>query len=345
MTGSEPSVTVVVCAYTERRWTDLISGVTEAGRQLGDLVAAGRVSESGSEVLVVIDHNTALLDRAHRELGHCARVVPNGRRQGLSGARNTAVTESRATILVFLDDDACPRPGWLAALLEPYADATVVAVGGKAVPSFPPSGRPAQLPAATSDAPGEFDWVIGCTYAGQPEELSRVRNLMGCNMSFRREVFERVGGFAEDLGRVGTVPLGCEETELCIRARQDHPEGRILFEPAAVVSHRVGPERTTWGYFWSRCHAEGVSKAAVATKVTADSALETERDYVRRTLPRAVRRLGRGVSSDAGKALAGIGAIVGGTVVTAWGYATGRWRLRGRNPLENVGSTQLHPDL
>ena len=43
---------------------------------------------------------------------------------------------------------------------------------------------------------------------------------MGCNMSFRREVFERIGGFAEEIGRIGKNPLGCEETELCIRARQ-----------------------------------------------------------------------------------------------------------------------------
>ena len=53
------------------------------------------------------------------------------------------------------------------------------------------------------DATGELDWIVGCTYTGQPTEQAEVRNLMGCNMSFRREVFERVGGFAEEIGRIG----------------------------------------------------------------------------------------------------------------------------------------------
>ena len=84
------------------------------------------------------------------------------------------------------------------------------AVGGVAHPHWPtwPSGgrRPRLLPGAgrtTGDATGELDWVVGCTYTGQPTAQAEVRNLMGCNMSFRREVFERVGGFAEDIGRIG----------------------------------------------------------------------------------------------------------------------------------------------
>lgn len=339
------SVAVVICAYTERRWDDLVGGVTEANRQLAALVRDGGGLRGDSEVLVVIDHNQQLLERAQRELGELARIVPNARRQGLSGGRNTAVDEATADIVVFLDDDARPRPGWLAALCAPYANADVLAVGGRAAPQWPATGRPAHLPAPVqSEVPGEFDWIIGCTYAGQPEELASVRNLMGCNMSFRREVFDRIGGFAEDLGRVGTVPLGCEETELCIRARQDRPTGDILFEPAAAVSHRVTPERTTWRYFWSRCRNEGISKAAVATKVTADAALETERGYVLRTLPRALLRLARQLPRDPGTSLQGMVAIVGGAAVTAYGYATGRWHLRGKHPLD-APRPEAHPEI
>lgn len=337
-----PSVVVVVCAYTERRWDDLARGVAEAEAQVAALIEEGAASGSGSEVLVVIDHNQPLLDRARAELATAARVIANARRQGLSGARNTAVDAARADIVAFLDDDACPRPGWLGALLEPYADPSVLAVGGRAVPAWPSGGRPAHLPAtARPEAAGEFDWVVGCTYAGQPQVLRSVRNLMGCNMSFRREVFERVGGFAEDLGRVGTVPLGCEETELCIRARKDRPDGDILFEPAAAVSHRVTPERTTWKYFWSRCRAEGISKAAVATKVTADAALETERGYVARTLPRGLARLISELPRTPGRSARGIVGIIGGTAVTAFGYATGRWHLRGSSPLDGAHSEVL----
>ena len=203
--------------------------------------------------------------------------------------------------MAFLDDDATARPGWLAALLEPYEDATVQAVGGVAHPRWPtwPNGgrRPNLLPGANpldGDATGELDWIVGCTYTGQPTVQAGVRNLMGCNMSFRRKVFERVGGFAEEIGRIGKNPLGCEETELCIRARQSYARAgekiRIVFEPRAQVDHRVSHDRVEWTYLRRRSWAEGLSKAAVSRLVGAGSALSTERDYVAKVLPTAVLR-------------------------------------------------------
>ena len=74
-------------------------------------------------------------------------------------------------------------------------------------------------------------------------------NLIGANMSFWREVFEHVGGFTEGLGRLGTRPLGCEETELAIRIRQRRPEARLLHEPTAVVHHHV-PTAATGSAAW-----------------------------------------------------------------------------------------------
>jgi glucosyl-dolichyl phosphate glucuronosyltransferase len=92
-------------------------------------------------------------------------------------------------------------------------------------------------------------------------------------MSFRREVFELVGGFTEWLGRLGARPLGCEETELAIRIRQRRPEARLLYDPAAVVHHHVPRQRARWRYFRSRCYAEGLSKAAVSRLVGASGYL------------------------------------------------------------------------
>jgi hypothetical protein len=141
-------------------------------------------------------------------------------------------------------------------------------------------------------------------------------------MSFRREVFERVGGFAEDIGRIGKNPLGCEETELCIRARQHyHRAGekiRILFEPAAVVDHRVSRDRIEWAYLRRRSWAEGLSKAAVSKLVGSDDALSTERSYVARVLPTAVlRELKEGRVSSAA-------AVVTALACTTAGYVRGK---------------------
>ena len=308
-----PRATVVICVYTEKRWDDIVAAV---GSVLDQDVRA-------AEVLVVVDHNPALLERARGVFGEGVRVLPNAHRQGLSGARNTAVAAASGDVVVFLDDDAAARPGWLRALLTPYTDPDVVAVGGVAHPRFP-DARPALLPSGGpgGDATGELDWVVGCTYTGQPTRQAEVRNLMGCNMSFRREVFERVGGFAEEIGRIGKNPLGCEETELCIRARQAWARSgekiRIVFEPRAEVDHRVSFDRVEWAYLRRRSWAEGLSKAAVAQLVGSDAALSTERDYVAKVLPAAVIRelRQRRVSSAA--------AVVTALACTTAGYVRGR---------------------
>ncbi|MDT7580328.1 MAG: glucosyl-dolichyl phosphate glucuronosyltransferase [Pseudonocardiales bacterium] len=329
---AEVAATVVICVYTGQRWDDIVAAVDSVRSQ--DVAAA--------EVLVVVDHNPDLLERARHALSSSGdapvRVLPNTRRQGLSGARNTAVAAATGDVVVFLDDDAAARPGWLAALLAPYADPQVVAVGGVAHPRFP-AARPGLLPSGGTgaDATGELDWIVGCTYTGQPTERSEVRNLMGCNMSLRRSVFAEVGGFAEDLGRIGRNPLGCEETELCIRVRQAYRRGgreaRIVFEPAAQVDHRVGAERVRWSYLRRRSWSEGLSKAAVARLVGSDDALSTERSYVATVLPRAVlRELRAGRPASAAAVLAALGATTAGYLRGRLPGATSQVRLPAAAP-------------
>ena len=312
------TATVVICVYTEKRWDDIVAAVRS--------VAAQDVAPL--ETLVVVDHNPALLARAQAELDG-VRVLANAHVQGLSGARNTAIAEAHGDVVAFLDDDAAARPGWLAALLSPYEDTTVQAVGGVAHPHWPtwPNGgrRPRILPGAVpenGDATGELDWIVGCTYTGQPTAQAEVRNLMGCNMSFRRAVFERVGGFAEEIGRIGKNPLGCEETELCIRARQAFARAgekiRIVFEPQAQVDHRVSHDRVEWAYLRRRSWAEGLSKAAVSKLVGRGDALSTERDYVAKVLPAAVLRELRQ------RHIASAAAVVTVLACTTAGYLRGR---------------------
>ena len=314
------SVAVVVCAYTMERWDHLVASLLSAAHQ----------SAPVREIVLVVDHNEALLERARAELAPAIdglRVLPNSRKQGLSGARNTALAEVEADIVVFLDDDAAAEAEWLDALLRHYDDASVIAVGGAARPVWPEGAqRPVTLP-AEGGGRGELDWVVGCTYSGQPQVARPVRNLMGCNMSFRREVFLRIGGFSEDLGRVGRTPLGCEETELCIRAHNAHPGTRIVFEPDAVVRHQVSSDRLSWRYLRHRCYAEGLSKAAVSAMVGANQALETERAYVAKVLPGGFWRELTGGLRHQKQGLDGVlgaAAIMLALASTAAGYARAR---------------------
>lgn len=315
-----PDVAVVICAYTDKRWDDVRSAIAGLGIQ----------SVPPAQVILVIDHNPALLERCRAELdqpvgpgGPLVEVVANAGVKGASGSRNTGVAHVTADVIAFLDDDATPEPSWVERLLAPYLDPAVEAVGGTALPVWPTGGRPDQLT-------GELNWIVGCTYTGQPTEQAVVRNLMGCNMSVRREAFDAIGGFDETTGRVGTIPLGCEETELCIRLLQRRPDARIVFEPAALVHHRVTSQRTTWAYLRSRSLAEGLSKATMAGTVGTKDATSTERDYVRRVLTAGVRReLGRGLRGNAA-GWRGAGGIVTALGFTTWGYARGRLGLSSR---------------
>jgi GT2 family glycosyltransferase len=310
MSRGTPTVSVVICAYTERRWGDLAAAVRSVATQ----------TVAPLEILVVADHNPALLERVSRELPS-AVALANEHERGLSGARNTGVRAARGEVIAFLDDDAIAAADWLERLLEPYADPTVIGVGGAIEPLWPDS-RPRSMP-------DEFDWVIGCTYRGMPAATATVRNLIGANMSLRRDVFEAVGGFRADVGRVDTRPVGCEETELCIRARQRLPGCEMLFEPGARVRHRVTPERLGWRYFRARCWSEGRSKAVVARRAGRGDGLSSERRYVTHTLPRGIARaLEDAVVHRDASGLARAALIVAGLTVTTAGYAAGTLRAR-----------------
>jgi GT2 family glycosyltransferase len=312
MGSSEPSVSVVVCAYSDDRRQQLIAALDSIASQV----------RRPFETIAVIDHNPHLLS-AIAAARPDIRVVANDGPRGLSGARNTGVGVARGDIVAFLDDDAVADSRWLARMAAHFADPAVIGFGGGVIPVWP-SERPRWFP-------DEFNWVVGCSYRGQPENVAPVRNPIGCNMAFRRQVFDRIGGFREGIGRQGADAAGCEETEFCIRANQAFPASLILYDPAAEVQHQVTAERTRWSYFRKRCLAEGRSKTLVVRNVGAGAGLESERRYVTRVLPAGVLR---GLRETLFRldpwGVARAGGILAGLGFTAFGYfdakLRGAWR-------------------
>ncbi|MEU4094323.1 glycosyltransferase family 2 protein [Streptomyces sp. NPDC026673] len=309
-----PRVSVVICVYTEERWDDILAAVASVHTQ----------RLPAHEVLLVVDHHPVLLARltGHYE-GTGVRVLPNAGPRGLSAGRNTGIAASKGEIVAFLDDDAVAERDWLHWFADAYRDPLVVGVGGRTRPVWASGRRPRWFPE-------EFDWVVGASYRGQPAGRARVRNVLGGNASFRRIAFDIAGGFATGIGRDGDRrPLGCEETEFCIRLAQAKPGSLLLIDDRAVIWHRVPAARERFGYFRTRCYAEGLSKALVTRSVGTGAGLETERRYATRVLPagaaRGVRDALRGRPDGAGRA----GAIVAGVATTAAGYVVARLRTRG----------------
>jgi glucosyl-dolichyl phosphate glucuronosyltransferase len=307
------TVSVIVCAYTERRWEDLLAAHASLAAQ----------TRPPDQVVLVVDHNDALLRRARAALPG-STVTANAGAPGLSGARNTGVEAASGEVLLFLDDDAVADPCWVQRMLEPFADPEVLGVGGWADPRWEHPGRPAWFPEP-------FLWVVGCSYEGLPTSIADVRNPLGCAMGFRRSAFDLVGGFSGLVGRIGGRPVGCEETEFAIRVLQAKPGARIVHNPSARVAHHVTPDRARLSYFLRRCYHEGQSKAVLSAGLGPRDSLAAERDYVRRILPRAAARgVRRSLATGRPAGVASSLAILGGLGATTWGYGWARVRQRAR---------------
>lgn len=331
-------ISVVICAYTEKRCDELFAAIASAQNQ----------TLSPGEIIVVIDHNPALLQRVQE---HCAGVIviENRRDKGLSGARNSGWEIAAGEIVAFLDDDALAAPDWLEKLAVCYAEPDIAGVGGKIVPLWEAS--------CPFWFPDEFNWTIGCTYRGMPTENARVRNVIGANMSVRKNILAALGGFRESFGCDKDIDTsrrgwkwfqhyaGDEETEFCIRVSQELADRTWLYTPAAVVQHRVSTERTRWTYFTWRCYDEGLGKASLVKLHNVQTGLSSERVYTFRVLPGGVMR---GLA-DAffRRDLSGIfrgSAILVGFVMTALGYLVGSASLRGTTA-RDVALAPAHPHL
>lgn len=308
------ATSVVVSTYTERRWGDLEACVESVAAQ----------APAPREVIVVVDHNPELLERA-RGAFPAAKVIANERPRGLAGARNSGIAVAAGEYVAFIDDDAKAEPEWLRQLEAALREPGTAGAGGALLPDWEDG--------AATWIPREFYWVFGCSYTGLPTELAPIRNPIGANMAVRRDVLERVGGFREGgdadgeaaprelrsrgvVRAAGNLP---DDTDLAIRVAQQLPDSVFLYQPAARVLHLVTRERTSLGYFLRRCYEEGVGKANLARRVGSEEGLSSERRHVAKVLPlgvlRGFRDLFRGDPAGPLRSLAivlGLGTVVAG---------------------------------
>jgi len=297
------TTTVVVCAYTEERWDQLCSCVESVARQ----------TRGPDELILSIDHNETLYRRcADRWVsGRCGdipmRVIRNKYEGHLGSARNSAAEVAAGDLLAFIDDDASAEPTWLAELTAVYeSHPESVAVGGAALPVYE-TARPRWFPS-------DFDWVFGCSYAGLPRHLATLRHLIGANMSVRRSALAAVGGFHSD---------DHDDMDMCHRVAARFPEGRVMYQPQAVVRHYVPAGRVTWSYFWRRCFFVNKGKVAAFAQMEEAANLTAETRFALRSLTvglaTSVRDLLRGdvfavlrmAAALCGLGLAGAGNVAG----------------------------------
>ena len=292
-----PTASIVIPCHSDERWDLLLGTIESAKAQLHTPV----------EVVVVVDHNPALFERLRGATD--VTVLENRFAKGVSGNRNTGAFHTRSELIAFLDDDVVAEPDWLSRLVAPFADPAVVGTGGGISPNW--------LRKRPSWFPDEFLWAVGGSYTGMPTETAPIRNVWSASMVVRRRVFDAVGGFRTGFGKDGDRARP-EDTELCIRMGA---HGYWMYVPDAVIAHAVPAGRDDFRYFVRRCYVEGRGKVQMSGLNEGDS-LGAEKDYLRRTLPRAVaRELGAAFRGRGGAHALRAGAVLLGVGIAGYGAA------------------------
>jgi glycosyltransferase involved in cell wall biosynthesis len=160
---------------------------------------------------------------------------------GPAEARNRGAKQARGDILVFLDADCVPSPGWLAAIEHALKDSDVDGVGG-----------------GVRLGKGNY-WVVADNFAifhdFLPDHAPReVRQYPSLNLAIRREAFWQVRGFDESY----PYPAG-EDFDLTYR--MSLAGYRLRFEPEAWVEHH--PPRNTFQGLWRHGYVQGMYSTKV----------------------------------------------------------------------------------
>jgi glycosyltransferase involved in cell wall biosynthesis len=237
---------------------------TELERTLDSL--ANLVVDSAWE-LIVVDNNST--DETSRLVAEKARSYPvalalvHERQQGRSAALNTGIRLARGRIIATTDDDVRVPGGWLETAAAALDSWSCDYVGGRVLPLWG-GERPAWLPDR-----GSRQWAVVALldYGDRPFEF-RERVPLGVNMAFRREAFDRAGGWSTELGRKAGTLLGQEVREWCVRARAAGVRG--FYVPGMVVHHVVARDRLNKRYFRRWFYWRGISRAMLYARAGLD---------------------------------------------------------------------------
>jgi GT2 family glycosyltransferase len=196
--------------------------------QLGRTLPALLPELGEDDELVVVDNDSPRMSGdLVRELAPRARVLVTGGNLGFAAGCNAGAAAASGELLVILNPDAAPRPGFGEAIRRPWLDGR----GWAAWQALVADGTGTKINSAGN--PAHFTGIV---WAGghdlplaEAPPAGEVVALSGACLAIPRTTWEELGGFPPEFF------LYHEDVDLSLRLRLRG--GRIGIEPAAVVDH------------------------------------------------------------------------------------------------------------
>lgn len=224
----------------------------------------------GDWELLVVDNNST--DRTRAVIEGEAASFPAPLRYlfepelGKYAAINTGLRAAQGQIIAMTDDDARVEPDWLTRAAAGLERFRCDYVGGKVLPIWK-GARPDWIPTR----PGRHWAVIALQDHGdQPREfgVDGTPWPLGINTATRREAFDRIEPFDNQLGRKAGTLRNQAQRDWHLRARAAGLRG--FYIPDMVVHHVVEPERLRKQYFRRWYYWHGISRAILFAKLGVD---------------------------------------------------------------------------
>lgn len=179
-------------------------------------LAAQTVPPDRYEVIVVDDGSTDGTAALARRAGAHVIDQPHA---GAAAARNRGAAAARGELLLFTDADCAPVPGWIAALVAPFADEQVAGAKGAYL-----TRQRGVAPRFTQlEYEDRYDRMAGAETIDFIDTYSA---------AYRRDIFLANGGF-------DSAFMFDEDQEFSFRLNEKGY--RLVFVPAAQVYHRHNP--------------------------------------------------------------------------------------------------------
>jgi glucosyl-dolichyl phosphate glucuronosyltransferase len=237
---------IIICSHN--RSDDLSECVASVVPQLG-----------GQAELIVVDSASGPEEQAKAR--NLVPLYPDLKlvrvdQPGLSLARNSGVRQAAGEWVIFLDDDVIPFADWASQLERALEGAPLnqAVIGGGIIPRWPKGVNGRNLSK-------RWKMFLSLAEDEKPGKASEGAAVNGANYAIRRRVLSEIGGFPENLGRIGQSLISGDEAHVTQRALDAGWE--VDFDPSFKVYHKISSERLTMSWILRRTYWEGFSAARV----------------------------------------------------------------------------------